>query len=271
MLAFAIQCWGTSVGKGDVRSAIELCQLISDIEEKPRSDCYFMGIFRKDTPSDQQNRCIQALRDKFNADGFIARNYGTGHPYGANQLWISAMAEIEGRLKEHDKMPKGRGKFPYNGVLTFEPDCVPLRKDWIKALTMEWEEKVISAGYWEEDEADPDDGKMIGRPKYEFMGHWDTDHFNGNMVLRPDMLTRVQVPYTTNLGWDYYNKDRLKKFGYDTNLILQHYRRGKISKEEIPFLIKNDTVPALFHGVQDQVGVMARKLIRERLVDGVTA
>ena len=263
-LAFCLQTFGTSVGgKGDIHAAIDLCQLISDIEPNYRNDCYFMVVFRKDTPVDQQNRCVQNLREKFKADGFVARNYGTGHPFGSNMLWISAMSEIQGQARD-------KKKFPYNGALTFEADCIPMRTDWISALTKEWNEKVINAGEWTEEEADPDTGRVLGWPKYELMAHWDRDHFNGNMVLRPDILTRVAIPYTTNLGWDYLNKDRLKRHGYDTNMILQHYRRGSISKEEIPFFTKNGEVPALFHGVQDKIGVQARKIMREILVDGVT-
>lgn len=263
-LAFCLQTYGTSTGKGDVRAAIDLCQLIADIEPNPRSDCYFMVVFRRDTPADYQNRCVQNLREKFKADGFVARSYGTGHPYGSNMLWASAMSEIQGQARD-------KRKFPYTGVLTFESDCIPLRADWISALTKEWNEKVINAGEWSEEDQEIDEGHVPGWPKIELMAHWDTDHFNGNMILRPDILTRVQVPYTTNLGWDYYNKDRLKKVGVDTNLILQHYRRGVIQKEELDFLIKNGEVPAIFHGVQDRVGVQARKLIREKLVDSVEA
>lgn len=263
-LALVLQTYGTSTGKGDIRASVDLTSLIADIEPNFRSDCYFMVVFRKDTPRDLVNRCVQNLSDKFKVDAFVARSYGTGHPYGSNLLWQSAMTEVTALAKDHKK-------FPHNGVLTFESDCVPLRRDWISALTREWNEKVIQAGEWTEDDEDPGRHRFIGQPKFEVMGHKDRDHINGNMVLRTDFLSRHQVPYTTDCGWDFYppNRDMFLRVGYDTNMILQNYRRATIVRQEIPFLLKNGEVPALFHGAQGDVGTRMRRFMREILVEGV--
>lgn len=267
-LAIALQTWGTLSKPGDVRASIELTQLISDLEPEYRADCYWMMMFRRDTPVDLQNICVQNLRQKFRCDGFIARNYGDGWPYGPNQLWMSTMSEAWGRWIEHSKAPR-KGTFPYNGLLTMESDCVPLRADWISALTKEWTERVINAGTWEDHEEDAEAGHAIGWPKYEAMGHKEVDHLNGNMIIRPDYLARHRINYTTSDSWDVANKKDFMAFGLDTNLILQHYRRGSIVKDEIPFLIKNGTIPALFHGCKDDVGKKARRMMREILIDGV--
>lgn len=274
MLALCLQAYGTSFGKGDIHAAVELTRLISDIEDTFRSDCYFMCVFRRDTPLELRNACVSNLREKFKADGYIARNFAVGHPYGPNMLWISALTEAEGQWNEHQKVPKNKGKFPYDGILTFEADCVPLRKDWISALTKEWNTRVISAGEWSEEEADPARGRNLGCPKYEVMGHEDkkpgNEHINGNMILRPDIRQRQGwvARFTTDLGWDFCNKENFLRVGLDTNLILSHYKRGVISRIEIPHLDKNDVVPALYHGVQDKVGRDARRFVREILVEG---
>src|SRR4029077_11269492 len=107
-LAFALQTWGSNTGKGDIKSAIELCQLISDLEDHYRNDCYFMVVFKRGTPLDYANQCVLNLRDKFKADAFLGKNYAPGHPYGSNMLWASTMTEVQALAKN----PK---KFPYNG------------------------------------------------------------------------------------------------------------------------------------------------------------
>src|SRR5258708_2649753 len=96
-LAIALQTWGTLSNPGDVRGSIELTQLISDLEPEYRTDCYWMMMFRRDTPVDLRNICVNNLSQKFRCEGFTARNYGTGWPYGPNQLWMSTMAEVWGR------------------------------------------------------------------------------------------------------------------------------------------------------------------------------
>jgi hypothetical protein len=273
MLALCLQAHGNAFGKGDIGAAVELAKLIADIEEDYRSDCFFMCVFSKKCPIDMRNACVQALSTKFKTIGYIARNDAEGHPYGSNMLWLSALTEAEGQWNEHQKVPKNRGSFPYNGVLTFEPDCVPLRKDWISALTKEWNERVIAAGEWNDEEANPEQGKNAGWPKYEVMGHRDdrpgNEHINGNMILRPDIRQRHTwvTRFTTNLGWDFCNKEQYLKVGLDTNLILQHYKRGVISRVEMPHLIKNGVSPALYHGVQGKVGQDARRFVREQLVE----
>ena len=177
------------------------------------------------------------------------------------------MCEVEGQLNEHNKNPK-LGRFPYSGVLTFECDSVPLRKDWISALTKEWNARVIGAGEWTPEEEDPEKGQVVGWPKIELMGHEEEDHFNGNAIFRSDFCKRHKLGFTENLAWDTFNGKLLKRVGIDTNLIYQRYRAKTLRREEVPFLMKNGVVPALFHGVQADVGKLARKFVRERLVDG---
>src|SRR6476620_3724594 len=237
MIAFALQAFGTTGGRGDIHAAIELCKLIADIEPTGRSDCYWMPVFRRDTPKELIRQCVSALEEKFLARAYIARDFATGHPGGSNALWLSTLMEAEGQYRDslkNKKLPQ------FNGVLTFESDCIPLRRDWISALTNEWNQKVIGAGEWTEEEEDPLQWHTLNWPKYEIMAHWDHDHYNGNMVLRPDIRQRHSkvINFTSDLGWDYCQKDLYKRIGCDTDMILQHYRRGTITREEIPFLTK---------------------------------
>lgn len=273
MLALCLQAHGNSFGKGDIGAAVELTELIASIEDDFRTDCIFMCVFSKKSPQDLRNACVANLSKKFKATGYIARNDAEGHPYGSNMLWLSALTEAEGQWNDHQKVPKNKGMFPCNGVLTFEADCVPLHRNWISMLTNEWNQRVIAEGEWSDDEADPERNRNAGWPKYEVMGHRDNqpgnEHINGNMILRPDIRQRHTwvTRFTTNLGWDFCNKEQYLKVGQDTNLILQHYKRGTISRAEMPFLLKNDMVPALYHGVQGRVGVDARRFVKEQLVD----
>ena len=110
------------------------------------------------------------------------------------------------------------------------------------------------------------------------MGHRESDHINGNMILRPDIHVRYPntFQFTDKVGWDFYNQQFFMRVGIDTNLIFQNYRRATITRNEIPFIVKNDVIPALFHGVPDQingkpvrVGKDARQFIRDMLVEGI--
>lgn len=274
-LAFALQTYGDRFGKGDIRDAVSLCKLIADIEPEYRGDCKFYVFTTKTAPIDLHTQCVQILSEKFPAEGIVGMNYAKGHPYGSNMLWVSAMGQIDARFALNKKLDNN--SFPYDGVLTFEPDCVPLRRDWINALTNEWNTRVIGAGKWTEEdlESNPiksaEEGRTAGWPKIECMGHRESNHINGNMILRPDIHKRNQKLYefTDQVGWDYFNQKYFMRVGVDTDLILQHYRRLTISRPEMPFLKKNGVVPALFHGCKSEVGKLARTFVREILIDRI--
>jgi hypothetical protein len=269
-----LQAWGNPKGKGDIRVAAELCKLLSDVEGDYRTDCMFLLVYGKLTPSEMVDLCLRNLHEKFRAEGCEARNFGVGmgHPYGSNMLFSAAQTEVAGRVRD-------RRAFPYSGVLFMESDIVPMRKDWISALCREWNTRVIAEGEWTDEEENPQLHRMSGWPRYECMGHFHqahdpaNAHVNGNMIQRPDILVRhpYLTKFTADFGWDLVNRKEYMRMSRDTDLICQHYHKPFLKRQEIPYILKNGVVPAILHGLQGQAGVDARKFMREILVEGVPA
>jgi hypothetical protein len=241
-------------------AATELCQLCADIEAgyEPRKDCEFWIECSEKVSSETAERLVSILSPKFVSRWFRARNKGEGHPYGANQLWLSTMVEVWGQYKHSIAFREA-----FNGILTFETDCVPMRKDWIELLTNEWDKHLEETRQW--NKANPE-----SHIQFECMGHVHQDgtvhkHINGNAIFRPDMLERRMIESPEVVGWDFYkpNREYLVSVGRDTNLITQYYSRPTITIQEMAHVKKGGIVPALFHGVKDG---SARKLVRGVLI-----
>jgi hypothetical protein len=128
-----------------------------------------------------------------------------------------------------------------SGFLLFEPDCVPLARNWLDRLSAEWD-RVCALGK-------------------EAFGHWhdlghpppDTGlHLNGNAVFRTSFFdehsTWIVGPGT--VGWDYWFRDKFLPISVDSNLISQQWNRHGISQEELASLTKNGERPVFFHGIK---------------------
>ena len=132
------------------------------------------------------------------------------------------------------------------GVLTFEPDCVPMVENWIEVLANEYRSR---------------QKPIVGN--VHFIG---TDpHINGNAIwpiaLARDWPKLIETP--PEVAWDYYHREFIMQQAQDTNLITQYYQRRLLTEEEWQQVQKNGVRPALFHGVKDGT---ARQLARRYLL-----
>lgn len=218
----------------DADAAIELAHLISDLGEN-RQDREFWVINRIDTSATKVRQIVNLLARKFKAASYPARNHGEGWPAGSNALWYSTMIEAWHRARE--------GYTAADGILTFEPDCVPLQTNWFDLLQEEWI-----------------------RTAKPVVGHSDGWHINGNAMFDIRLLERHgNVKWTSfeNVGWDWLNRQYFMQIGADTNLIYQRYQCGTIREPCWLAIKKNGVRPALLHGVKDG---SARALARKHLV-----
>jgi hypothetical protein len=224
----------------DVEAAVELCALIADLEPGKRLGSEFWVVYRKDTPSDPLRQALKHLQAKFHQVHFHpAPNFGEGWPHGSNMLWGSAiLLAATGKRENWTRC---------DGVLTFEPDCVPLRHGWLPALEREW----VAGGA-------------------EALGHVhqkgeDGEHLNGNAVFATDIATRYPqlMESRPDCGWDYYHRELLRGIARDTALISQQYKVPTTTPDELFSIRKHGQAPALFHGVKDG---SARAAVRERLL-----
>ena len=237
MISLCLQCCPI-----DMAAALELAELICDLESERRPDTEFFLVCRKDCPLSVHKRFEELAAKKFiRCAARMARNHDEGHPGGSNMLAASAFIEMTILCRE---------RICHNeAFLLFEPDCIPLAADWINQLSQEWE-KV--------------------RDLKEAFGHWhqqggpDTLHMNGNAVFRTDFFDRHPnlIVGAALMGWDYFFKDQLIAISVDSNLIFQHYNRYGLTPEEFLEIRKNGVRPALFHGVKTPDGrANARKVL----------
>lgn len=199
---------------------------------------------RRDVDPVTVAKLVAILKPRFNVFAFPGRNFAEGHPDGCNALWTSAMIESSHRLRE--------GWANHEAILTFEADCVPLRPDWIEALTAEWRAKRPA--------------QIVGHMQTNLINGQPTrDHINGNAIFKATLLQDHKTLLATSLGggnWDYSNRELFVKIGADTSLITQLYGQKTITEEEFIRVQKHNTRPALLHGIKD---LSAQKWARKHL------
>jgi hypothetical protein len=221
-------------------AAIELIQLICWTEPKRREETEFFLVYRKDCPL-WLGREFEKLASRYfgRCSARVARNHDTGWPAGCNMLAASAFIEMSILRRE--------GLCQNPAFFLFEPDCIPLARDWIDRLSAEWDR--VSA---------------IGK---EAFGHWhqleapDSLHMNGNAVFETTFFDKhpTWIVGAGTQGWDYFFRDRFISISVDSNLIFQHWQRHGCSLEELSAITKNGTRPAVFHGIKTPDGRLAAR------------
>jgi hypothetical protein len=222
----------------DAREAIDLAQLVCAIEPIPTQTREWLVCYRQDTPVDRVMNIQRMLGAKFSKVHIHrAEHFATGWPQGSNALWLSTM-EYAAELYAH-------GITKAEGVLTFEPDCCPVRRDWMTVLEMAY-----------------------SRRQRPVVGHLHRseipDHINGNLIVPITLLADypkfLETPPT--VAWDFFNRELLLSIGEDTPFITQLYQKKQLQLPEWRALSKHGFRPALLHGVKD---ASARTLARAEL------
>ena len=239
MISLCLQCY-----PGDTDAAIELTQLICDLESTRREDTEFFLVYRKDC-SPMLPRFFESMaQTKFGrVKACMARNHDEGWAGGPNMLAASAFIEMS--LLTRAEICRN------SGFLLFEPDCVPLAHDWLDQLSAEW-----------------DRVRFIGKQAF---GHWhqqgdrSTLHMNGNAVWTTAFfdLYPTHIIGPQSQGWDYFYRDRFIEISCDSNLIFQLYNTYGLSRETFDDIKKNGVRPVFLHGIKD---ASARHHVRNTLL-----
>lgn len=238
MISLCLQC-----SPLDMDAAVELIQLICWIEDKRRDETEFFLVYRKDCPLWLGKEFEKLTSNHFGrCAARMARNHDVGWPGGCNMLAGSAFIEMAILRREN--------LCQNPAFLLFEPDCVPLAKDWIDQLSAEWDR--VSA---------------MGK---EAFGHWHSEgvelHMNGNAVFKTTFFdehpTMIIGPATQ--GWDYFFRDKFLGMSVDSNTIFQQWNRYGMPYEELAQIQKGGIRPAVFHGIKTPDGrASAKRLISE--------
>jgi len=241
-LLLAIQTW-----PGDVIATTKLTELVCDLEPQFRQDVDFALFHRRDVSKDDCKRWLEVASEKFTTRLFRCNRHGTGWPHGPGDLWQDCMLQVGDMVRE--------GKADWDGVLTFEADCVVLRVDWITALQKEWN-SAREEGY-----------QVLGHVH----GEGESKHINGNAIFSATMIRDHPETCRSATSWDMEHRGLFLEIGKDTNLITQFYAdRNHYSPKQLACVRKNGEIPALLHGLKDARNIdSARELLLVNSNDGI--
>jgi hypothetical protein len=207
---------------------MELARLISDLEPEMNPYADFMLAFRWDTEIDHDTARYLARKFRMVYTFKNARRT-TGWPDAPNDLFLEAYTHFAVKVRKQ--------VWDYSAALFFEPDCVPLARDWIKQLYDEWHAQ----------------SKMFLGFIYAEKEH-PLRHVNGNLLISPKYLK--QNPSfqgcSSRYGWDCYFARSMLPLATESRLIYNDYAKRSITEEEL-FSPKHRPnlgmiKPVLYHG-----------------------
>jgi len=221
---------------GDQEQAMDLARLIADLEPRhsERADLMLSGRF--DVQHDRD--AIAYVSRSFNTIPFVSRRNGIGWPHGCNELWFDTVEFCRENI-EAKKWPE------YKAILTFEADCVPLRKDWIERLHQAWDARRSS---------EICAGALLQAPG---------EHMNGNMLVSAAVqdlhFFRKIGGAPPAAGWDFAIAGKLKNRGWlPIGDIVSYWGMRTCPNDVFEELRRRDV--ALLHGCKDSSGIaLARR------------
>lgn len=202
----------------DRNQAHDLCKLISGMQQEPSQEAEFLLVARQDCSEDATMREI--LSRKFKVNFYRCESPLRGWPSGANGMFGRSMCYVS-------NIPQ-----KYEGVFWMEPDCVPIRRDWIKLLHDEWKKR-------------PNKVCIVGFT-HSVDGTDDGMHVNGNAIYDQQIARLIpEITYCDSWAWDWQHRHKMLQFTQHTNLIINKYKATNAQPSDM------DDRFALIHGYKD--------------------
>lgn len=227
---------------GDLSAAEELASLIADLERTRNHEADVMVLRRGDS-REISSIILEKLRLKFDTVHSVRsrRADAKGHPWGCNSMFYDLVAMMADDPRYRDS---------YYAFINLETDCVPTRPGWIGELIAEWRGAAARGrGLIGEKRTDPQ------------------PHFNGLAVYAADIGRRVGARKLSGgdprICYDIRHGPTLLPLAEETPLIYVDWRKPTVTAAELFAPRREDTVPAIYHGVKD---ASARDLVRSRYV-----
>lgn len=250
-LLYALQFY-----EGDREAAMSLARLVADLIDGKCADADLM--FATNTTADFDHDTMRYCARKFSqVRTFRAVKKAEGWPIGPNN-----QAHETARYFAQQCMI---GRWKYSGILLGEPDCVPLRKDWLHLLREEWEKGPPTIlGPW-----------VTSGPKPFYQ------HINGNAIFGPEFVYKNTQIFRCEdwLGWDAANAQFLMSHGRPSLWMYSDYQLGTENnhwkgcehlfsrrgmRKPHPFWKLKDQEVAYLHGAKRWD--LAQACVRERLL-----
>ena len=224
-IVIALQFWA-----GDRTRAMRLASLIADIEQVKNNQFDFAFVARFDTAPDMDT--VHKVSRKFNVWTLKGTRRGTGWPHGCNELACDMFQQAV--TYKRQKLWNN-----HKAVYLLESDNMPMRRDWLQAISDEWDEAQTK-------------GKLI-------MGSWSpyhstVGHINGNMLFDLDLALKVKglEGCPARAGWDCYFAHKFAPHWHRSRIMSNHYdHRNNIAPEVLFSSVDGKTPVAVVHGVKD--------------------
>lgn len=177
-LAIAIQMW-----EGDMKEALRLARLLTDIELEKRSDVALILSVRFDI-NERSRELVETKRyceNKFPTWIMRSKRVAKGHPDGCFGLWAGTAENCCEGLR--------RGE-PFDNVFFVESEGVPTRFDWIDELKRHHQVTL-------------DAGKFVTGPRMEGCRFYPT-HINGSCVMYMPFFYSTKSLHScpSGVAWD---------------------------------------------------------------------
>ncbi len=228
----ALQFYG-----GDRDKAMRLARLIADVTLPSRHSVEFLFVARYDCDHDQET--IKYVAKKFPICWTTTYIKWRGWPGGPNAMALHLLQWMA-TMRPHN-----------DGLLMFEPDCVPTSPFWLDALIDCWE-NAVARGKW-------------------IMGSWRNSggvhgHINGNCVVRADLANLI--PLVDLIGPDYAWDCAiapLVKDHWDISGVIKNCFECRNAGHDSLFIPEiGEESPALVHGHKDDSAYeIARRVCTE--------
>lgn len=232
----------------DRQATMELVALLADLETKQNLDLDLILVKDYKTEAIPVD-FLKKYSGKFRTLQQVLCTTETGGYWpGANALYHFTLNYVHSLVKKNPAFDRVKA------WLNLEADCVPLRRDWHKALSESYAKTLAQ-------------GKCI-------LGHiipptepWPI-HVNGVAIYPTDMPTRFnkqmlgcspQIPFDVN-----YAPLFVPKAADDGSFYIK-WKVLTIGKTELFTAPEGRPLPTWFHGVKDD---SARKAVREKLIEG---
>lgn len=233
-----------SFWEGDKAQMSALLRLIADMEKTHCKYADLLLVNRYDC-NPMPAAAVQYLSRKFNVRLHESPGRGTGWPNGCNDLFFGAMGYFF-HMKEAKRMPN------YKAALILEPDCVPLDRNWIQHLSLEW------------DRVNGERPVCMAGVQVEAVGIHQ--HINGACLVTGklrflDWLVKRVGGGRPNVGWDYGMAADFRRWGVAALPCMSFYWKTATMTEE-RWLQEKSRGIVLMHGVKDDSAIAhARKFL----------
>lgn len=211
--------------EGDELKAYKLALMIADVESSFRDDVIFRFAPRFDLLI---NPTIpQLVGRKFKVEIKHTTSRWAGWPGGCNAMALDVLRDASKRTD-------------INGVLMLEPDCLPLRRDWLDQLIESWGAAplgCLALGAWR------DSGSEFG-------------HINGCGIFHPKLYELVHMEHLVgpNSAWDAAIAPYIHQNWKETTLIRNAWNTTTVTEETLYGHWIGERAPVLFHGAKDDSG-----------------